>query len=223
MVPAVPRVRTDTASSRRGADAPGTGEEDTKSARTRRRILAAAAHVLSRRGYAGTRMAEIAEIAELRVPAIYYYFPTREALVEEVTTVGVRRTREHVAAAVAALDATVTPMDRLVAAASAHLDILLRESDYAAAAMRNAAQLPPSLRAAGLAEEREYGALWRELFAAAAEAGELDPDLDPSGARMLVLGALNWAPDWWNPERGTAEEIRATAERLVRNALSSAR
>ena len=201
-----------------GAGAPA---PDSKSARTRRRILEAAAHVLSRSGYAGTRLSEIAALAELRVPAIYYYFPTRDAVVEEVTTVGVRRTREHVAAAVAALPEDATPMDRLVTAASAHLEIMLRESDYARAAMRNAAQLPPTLRAAGLAEEREYGALWRTLFAEAAAAGELDPDLDPRGARMLVLGALNWAPDWWSPERGSPEEIRATAERLVRNALAA--
>lgn len=199
----------------------GVVSDDTKSARTRRRILEAAAHVLSRRGYAGTRLAEIAEIAGLRVPAIYYYFPNRDAVVEEVTTVGVRRTREHVAAAVAALPDDATAMDRLVAAASAHLACLLRESDYAAAAMRNATGLPPAIRAAGLAEEREYGALWRDLFAAAAASGELDPALDPRGARMLVLGALNWAPDWFDAGRGGPEEIRATAERLVRNALSA--
>jgi TetR/AcrR family transcriptional regulator, cholesterol catabolism regulator len=203
-----------------GAGAPEVRPPDSKSARTRLRILEAAAHVLSRRGYAGTRLSEIAARAELRVPAIYYYFATRDAVVEEVTTAGVRRTREHVAAALAALPDGVTPMDRLVTAASAHLEMMLRESDYARAAMRNAAQLPPALRAAGLAEEREYGALWRTLFAEAAAAGELDPGLDPRGARMLVLGALNWAPDWWSPERGTPEEIRATAERLVRNALT---
>ncbi|MDD7925060.1 TetR/AcrR family transcriptional regulator [Actinomycetospora chibensis] len=198
---------------------PGTGDQDTKSARTRRRILESAAHVLSRRGYAGTRMAEIADLADLRLPAIYYYFPTRDAIVEEVTITGVRRTREHVVAALDALDATATPTDRICTAASAHLEMLLRESDFAAAAMRNAAQLPEELRAAGLAEERRYGELWRELFAEAARAGELDAGLDPRGARMLVLGALNWAPDWWDPARGTLDDIQETARRLVRNAL----
>lgn len=203
----------------RSPRAPGTGDQDTKSARTRRRILESAAQVLSRRGYAGTRMAEIADLADLRLPAIYYYFPTRDAIVEEVTITGVRRTREHVAAALDVLDPAATPTDRICAAASAHLEMLLRESDFAAAAMRNAAQLPADLRASGLAEERRYGELWRGLFADAAAAGEIDPGLDPRGARMLVLGALNWAPDWWDPARGTLDEIRETARRLVRNAL----
>lgn len=199
---------------------PGTDGVDTKSARTRARILESAAHVLARRGYAGTRVAEIAEHAGLRLPALYYYFPTREAIVEEVTSTGVRRTREHVAAAVDAVGTDAAALDRIVAAASAHLEMLLLESDFAAAAMRTAAGLPPEVRAAGLAEERRYGALWRDLFEEAGRRGELDAGLDPRGARMLVLGALNWAPDWWDPQRGTLAEIRATAERLVRNALT---
>ena len=41
-----------------------------KSARTRSRILNAAAHVLSVKGYAGTRLSDVAEYAELQAPAI---------------------------------------------------------------------------------------------------------------------------------------------------------
>ena len=55
-----------------------------KSARTRERILDAAAHVLSRKGYAGTRLTDVADQAGLQAPAIYYYFPSREDLIEEV-------------------------------------------------------------------------------------------------------------------------------------------
>jgi TetR/AcrR family transcriptional regulator, cholesterol catabolism regulator len=51
-----------------------------KSARTRSRILDAAAHVLSVKGYAGTRLSDVADYAELQAPAIYYYFASREDL-----------------------------------------------------------------------------------------------------------------------------------------------
>lgn len=203
----------------RSTPAPGTAGPDTKSARTRRRILDSAAQVLARRGYAGTRMAEIAKVAGLRLPAVYYYFANLDEIVGEVTTTGVRRTREHVAAALDAVPLGASAADRIAAAAAAHLEMLLGEPDFAAAAIRNAAALPDLLRAAGLAEERRYGALWRDLFDDAARTGELDPDLDPRGARMLVLGALNWTPDWWDPAKGSVAEIQATAARLVRNAL----
>ena len=60
------------------ADDPGS-----KSARTRDRILDAAAHVLSRKGYAGTRLTDVADRAAIQAPAIYYYFPSRDDLIEE--------------------------------------------------------------------------------------------------------------------------------------------
>jgi len=48
---------------------------ESKSARTHTRILDAAASILSRKGHASTQLSEVAELAELQAPAIYYYFP----------------------------------------------------------------------------------------------------------------------------------------------------
>ena len=45
-------------------------DAESKSARTRTRILDAAAHVLSSKGFAGTRLSDVAEYAELQAPAI---------------------------------------------------------------------------------------------------------------------------------------------------------
>ena len=62
----------------------GSGDAGSKSVRTRERILDAAAHVLSRKGYAGARLSDVADQAEIQAPAIYYYFPSRDDLIEEV-------------------------------------------------------------------------------------------------------------------------------------------
>ncbi|MBI3692044.1 MAG: TetR family transcriptional regulator, partial [Mycolicibacterium aromaticivorans] len=45
-------------------------EVESKSQRTRQRILDAAAHVLSVKGFAGTRLSDVAEFAQLQAPAI---------------------------------------------------------------------------------------------------------------------------------------------------------
>lgn len=214
-----PPISYDRHVSPRSPEAPGTAGQDRKSTRTRRRILESAAAVLRRRGYDGTRITEIAELAELRLPAVYYYFATREELISEVVVSGVRATHEHVAAALDDLDSAVGALDRICVAATAHLEMVLVGHARAAAAMRTVSQLPDELRAPSRVEEARYGVLWRGLFDDAVRRGELDPHLDPRGARMLVLGALNWASDWWDPEQGTVEEIAATARRLVHNAL----
>src|SRR5689334_6480338 len=85
---------------RSGKDVP-----DSKSARTRARILDSAAHVLSIKGYAGMRLSDVADHAELQAPAIYYYFPSREDLIEEVMWAGIADMRDHVTAVLGAAPA----------------------------------------------------------------------------------------------------------------------
>lgn len=196
--------------------------EGSKSARTRERILNAAAHVLSRKGYAGTRLSDVADQAEVQAPAIYYYFPSREALVEEVMWTGIARMREHVGQVLAALPAGTGPLERIDAAVAEHLRYELEVSGYTTAAIRNAGQVPDYIRIRYSTEAAKYGEIWRQLLREAAQAGLLRSDLDPMAARMLVLGALNWAAEWWSPRRGSLDTIVRTAQSLVRNGLSAA-
>lgn len=192
-----------------------------KSGRTRERILDATAEVLSRKGYAGTRLADVAEAAEIQAPAIYYYFSSRELLIEEVMWVGIARMREHLAATLEALPPGTSPMERILAAVEAHLRYELTISDYTTASIRNAGQLPEHIRARQVEEESKYGIVWRDLFNDAKNAGQLQPDLDPYLARMLVMGALNWAAEWWTPRSGSMSEVVKTAQMFVRSGIEN--
>ncbi|MDT7670746.1 MAG: TetR/AcrR family transcriptional regulator, cholesterol catabolism regulator [Pseudonocardiales bacterium] len=198
-----------------------TRTEPSKSERTRERILDAAAKVLNRNGYAGTRLSDIAELAQVQAPALYYYFSSREELIEEVVTLGMARALEHVTEALAALPADASRLDRISAAVGAHLEVVLRLSDYASAAIRNGPQLPTDLRERQLVEQRTYGDVWRRLIDEARAAGEIHPDLDPRAARMLIIGGLNWATEWWNPNRGSLRTVINTAKLLTRQGLAA--
>lgn len=193
-----------------------------KSARTRQRILDAAAHVLSRKGYTGTRLTDVAEAAELQAPAIYYYFPSREDLIEEVMWSGIAHMADHVQAQLDALSPETAPLDRIEVAVESHLRYQLEISDYTTAATRNAGQIPESIRARYNAEANRYGDIWRKLLQDAKREGSLRAELDPRAARMLVLGALNWAAEWWNPRRGSLEQVIRTAKSIVRAGLEVA-
>ncbi|WP_051111650.1 TetR/AcrR family transcriptional regulator [Sciscionella marina] len=202
------------------AEAETTDEHSSKSARTRQRILDAAAHVLSRKGYAGTRLTDVADVAEIQAPAIYYYFPSREDLIEEVMWSGIASMGEHVQAQLDALPSDTDPLDRIDAAVEEHLRYQLEISDYTTAAIRNAGQIPDSIRVRYTAEANRYGDIWRKLFRDAKRSGQLRGDLDQRAARMLVMGALNWAAEWWNPRRGSLDHVIRTAKSLVRGGLS---
>jgi AcrR family transcriptional regulator len=193
--------------------------DESKSAQTRARILDAAAQVLSVKGYAGLRLTDVAEQADLQAPAIYYYYSSREELIEEVMWVGIADTREKMAAVLDALPPETSAMDRLLAAVEAHLRILLDLSDYGKASIRNAGQVPLEIRKRQILEEERYGEIWRRLFNDLARSGELPDDLDLYIAQMLVIGALNWTLEWWDPRRSSLDTLVANAQSYVRHSL----
>lgn len=192
---------------------------DSKARRTRARILDAAAHVLSVKGFAGTRLAEVAEYAQLQAPAIYYYFPSREDLIEEVMYCGIDDMRRHLEQKLEELPPDATAMDKIMTAVDSHLRHELELSDYTTASIRNSGQIPEHLRARQKQAEADYGRIWQRLFADAIADGEIRADVDARTTRLLVMGALNWAAEWWDPGRDTVEGVVRTAQTLVRTGL----
>ena len=195
-------------------------EAGSKSARTRERILDAAAHVLSRKGYAGTRLSDVADQAEIQAPAIYYYFPSRDDLIEEVMWSGIAHMREHMTRTLSALPPDADALDRIDAAVEAHLRYCLEISDYTTASIRNAGQVPLTIRKRQILEEERYGEIWRRLINDLAREGGLRPELDLYIAQMLVLGALNWTVEWWDARRGSVEAVVANAQTIIRHGIS---
>lgn len=192
-----------------------------KSQRTRERILDAAAAVLSRKGYAGTRLNDVAELAEIASPAIYYYFPSRDDLIEEVLWTGVSQVRNNVEESLDRLGPDVQPLERIMVAIEAHLQFELELSEYTTASVRNTGQVPEHLRQRALVEEIAYMHLWRSLFEAAQSAGQLRDDIDLSVARLVVIGALNSAAGWWNPGTRSFADLVETTQKLVVSGLGA--
>jgi AcrR family transcriptional regulator len=197
-------------------------ESASKSERTRARILDAAAHILSIKGYAETRLTDVADYAGLQAPAIYYYFPSREDLIEEVMFAGISDMRRHLRETLDALPDGTKPIEKIMAAVDAHLRHELELSDYTTASIRNSGQIPKRLRTRQQKEANAYNAMWLKLFTEAADEGQLRPELDTRIALGLVLGALNWAAEWWNPRRTSVDTVVANAQSIVRAGLSPA-
>ncbi|MGH3674914.1 MAG: TetR/AcrR family transcriptional regulator, partial [Mycobacterium sp.] len=188
---------------------------------TRARILDAAARVLSANGYAGLRLTDVAAEAEIQAPAIYYYYASKDELIEEVMWAGIADMRDHVAAALSELPDGTQPLERLLVAVEAHLRHALQISDYTTASIRNAGQVPLPIRKRQIQEEERYGEVWRRLINELARDGRLRPDLNLYIAQMLVLGALNWAVEWWNPRRGSLEAVVANAQSFIRHGIAA--
>ncbi|WP_162251484.1 MULTISPECIES: TetR family transcriptional regulator [unclassified Nocardioides] len=198
--------------------APPTRPAPPISSETRDRILAATAATLRARGYSKCHLSEVAERASVQAPAIYHYFTSRDSLITEVLSLGQRAVGNHMRAAVEALPADADPRHHVAALTEAYLRVELELSDFATAVTRNVGQVPAPVRAALLAEGDRLHALWHAPLEDAAALGLLRPGLDPAITRMLVLGALNWVPEWWHPGVPVDRLVKA-AHRLLGNGL----
>jgi len=185
---------------------------------TRDRILVAAANVLARRGFAESKLREIADLAEVRPPAVYYYFRSREELLAEVLHTGQQRVREHVMAALGALPDDAGHDERIATACAAHLTIQTAMADFARAVSRNIAHAHGPVHERLHRESEAYHDLWRGLLSAALADGVIRADLDLSTARMLVIGALNGSTEWFH-RPGQTDRLVEQAQALVRHAL----
>jgi len=194
---------------------------ESKSERTRRRILDAAAAEFGRNGYASVTLKDIAARAGLQAGSLYYHFDTKEELVEAILSGGVEAASAATREAVAALGMGADPLTRLRVAIVAHLRVILSESAYASANLRILGQLPDAIRERHLKEQRQYGAFWESLFRAAAAAGAIRPGLDLSVVRMLALGALNWSVEWYREGRRSPGEIAAHAATMILDGIAN--
>jgi len=205
------------------ADSEPTDNRETKAARTRERLITAAATVLSTKGYAGTRLSDIAAEARMQAPAIYYHFPSREDLIQEVLVEGTIRLRDHVEQRLAECPEGTPALDLIDVAIEAHLTGLMSGSGFAHSVIRNQSQLPKEMRSRQLVEERKYAATWRNLFETAHAEGSLRDGIDPQLARLLIIGALNWATEWWTPARGSLDGVIETAQAMAHSGIARTR
>jgi hypothetical protein len=60
-------------------------------------------------------------------------------------------------------------------------------------------QVPDAVRIRHLRKQRAYGRFYARLFEEAKEQGLIRAEFDLSALRMLLLGALNWSPEWYDP------------------------
>ena len=173
----------------------------------RRQILNAAAYLLRHRGYEAMTTRAIATAVGIQGGSIYHHFPSKDAIVGEVVNEGVRVVYNAVEKALSALPAGATPRRRLEAAIKAHLLSSLEHSNYTSASIRAFAFLPDSVRKICRIERRRYEALWAKLVSELYHAGLIDPDISPESIRLLLLGALNWAGEWYRPDRMGIDDI----------------
>ena len=161
------------------------------------------------------------EYTQMQPAVVYYHFPSFADVVEEVLYCGITEMRNHLQQALDALPPDTSPVDRLMVGIETHLRCELELSDYGSAWIRNAGHIPGGMTRRLKRGEADYGRIWRSLFNDAIADGKTAPGFDVRMARMLMLGAMNSATEWWDSRRGSVDTLVATTQQLIRSCLPS--
>lgn len=191
----------------------------TKADISRERVLAAAAKIFSERGYAGTTMRAVAKEVELQAASLYYHYRSKEELIEAVLDLGINGVSETVRGATAALPPKVSGRRIVETAVLAHLKGVVDYGVYALSARRVLGQVPSHVRRKHVRLRDAYGEFWLDLLQAARHSGDLRGDVDMRLARTFILGALNSAVDWYNPQGKALDEVAMQFSLLISDGL----
>src|SRR5690606_35248602 len=169
-------------------------------------LLDAAARLFARHGYAAASMRDIADEAGMLSGSLYYHFPSKDELLLAVYAAGVQALEDACATALAREG---DPWQRLESLCRAHLETVLRDSDYAQVLIRvipsDIPKIAEQLRTLRANHERHFRDAIAEL--------PLPPGSDRRSLRLMLIGALNWAPFWFKPQG--RDTPRALARKFV--------
>lgn len=167
---------------------------------SRQSILACAARLFSRQGYAATSLRGIAAETGITAASLYYHFGSKEEIVVEVLNIGVQSVHAEVKRAVEALGNRATARALLEAAIGAHLRSLHELQDFTSANTRIFGQVQDHVRAATLKVRKSYEDFWGLLLARIVGTGQIRADADLGLLRLLLFGAMNGTLEWYRAD-----------------------
>ena len=172
-------------------------------------ILDAAAALFCEKGYYPTSMRDIAQAVGMLPGSLYYHFASKEDVLVAVYENGVRMISAAVTNAVAR---EATPWERLEAACIRHLETLLGGSDYAQVVIRVLPRDVPGVAARLTSLRDSYEALFVGLCAAL----PLPRGTHRRTMRLMLLGALNWCPNWYRDDGVSPRDLARRLVQLLR-------
>jgi len=179
------------------------------------RILGAAARLFRDKGYSGTTLREIAREADIKAGSLYYYFVSKEAILNEVLDRGIGALTASVRGAIARIEPSAPARSRIEAAARAHLLALFDQGDESTAYIRMYVHLPVAIKRRKRPIRQEYVAIWNDLLRAAQAQGDIRPEIDVAFLSPFILGALTRAVEWYDPDWGSQDAlVRAMLDTL---------
>ncbi|MEK6242899.1 MAG: TetR/AcrR family transcriptional regulator [Pseudomonadota bacterium] len=187
-------------------------KKDPADGNRREALLRVCARLFREKGFDGATVRDISSAAGMHSGSPFYHFPNKQemllAVMEQGLTEGLRRSE-------AVLAERLPPQEKFRRLVRSHLGTILEDgNDFIPVLLYDWRSLTPGNRRRVIALRDRYDALWQKMLDELAREKLISGD--PQLARLLVLGAINWAAKWYRPGgRLSLDEVAAQAARLL--------
>jgi TetR/AcrR family transcriptional regulator, cholesterol catabolism regulator len=179
----------------------------------RQALISAAARLFREKGFAATSTRDIAAAVGMHSGSPFYHFRSKEALLYAVMEAGMHAALARQATALQT-EPGARAAQRLRHLIRAHFETLLGPgNDFIPVMLFESRTLKPGPRAALGELQAAYEAAWMPVLHDLQCDGHLGAPVHLS--RLLILGALNWSVQWFDPRgAATLDELTDAALRL---------
>lgn len=181
-------------------------------------VLAAAAEVFARRGYAAASVQDVADALGILKGSIYYYIESKEDLLFRLL-MEVHAEVDEILEEVAGRDG-LDPLQRLEAYVRAQTAYNLRNLTRISIYYNDLDQLSDARRKGVLRRRKVHEDFVAELIAAAQATGLIDPRRDPRLLAYSVFATIIWPYRWYRPRgRIRADDVVEACVEFVSSAV----
>ena len=168
----------------------------------RHRVLAKAAELFVKNGYHMTTVEDIAKSLNMTKPAIYYYFPSKVAILYQLHdwTIGLFTDR-----AAEILKTEEPPDVKLRKMIVSHIDTAVAEMSGVSALLHEEFALTGKARAKIVRRRDTYDRMFRRVIQDGIDHG-IFVDCDAALASFYILGFVNYVPHWYRPDGRLSKE-----------------
>ena len=176
----------------------------------RQALISAAARLFRDKGFAATSTRDIAAAVGMHSGSPFYHFRSKDALLYAVMEAGMHAALARQAAALQTAPGA-SAVQQLRQLVRAHFETLLGPgNDFIPVMLFESRTLQPAQRAALGELQGAYEAAWMPALQALHANGQLRAPVPV--ARLLMLGALNWSVQWFDPSGpATLDELTEAA------------
>lgn len=180
-------------------------------------VLREASASFNKRGYHGTSLDEIAQRLNVTKPALYYYFPNKQAMLKACFDVAMEAAFDNLARAGRE---GRNGREKLKIALSDLLEHFLGDQSVAITVLEEGSLSPDDLEAVK-AERRRFEHALRAFVREGIRDGSIVA-CDPKLVVLTLLGAVSWVPRWYRPDGAwTRPKLNALLSELLERAISS--